>query len=78
MQTKKPVTSVKLYYTKNNGTTWTLITKLDGSAVEHEWTVPTVAAPKTKCKVKIVLMSVTGVNLGSDVSDAVFTITNVH
>jgi hypothetical protein len=75
--TKKPVASIKLYYTKNNGTTWTPIETLAGPAVEYEWTtIPTVTTPKTKCKVKIVLKSSTGATLGSDVSDAVFTISN--
>jgi len=85
---KKPVASIKLYYTKNNGITWILIETLKPittpnsfiapawPAVEYGWTVPPVSGPKTKCKVKIVLKSATGVTLGSDVSDAVFTITN--
>jgi hypothetical protein len=88
--TKSDVASIKLYYTMNNGTTWKPITTLKPiatvatitgilwPAVEYEWTtIPTVTAPKTKCKVKIVLKSSTGATLGSDVSDAVFTITNI-
>jgi hypothetical protein len=87
--TKKPVASVKLYYTKNNGITWipieTLkpITTTPNSFIvpvwpsgDYGWTVPDVPGPKTKCKVKVVLKSATGATLGSDVSDAVFTITN--
>jgi hypothetical protein len=86
--TKSEVASVKLYFTKNNGTTWLPITTLkpittpnsitgsDWPPVEHGWTVPDVPAEKTKCKVKVVLKSATGATLGSDVSDAVFTITN--
>ena len=84
---KNPVASVKLYHTKNNGITWTLITTLKPITTtpsslivpawpsgDYGWTVPPVANPKTKCKVKVVLKSATGATLGSDVSDAVFTI----
>jgi hypothetical protein len=75
--TKKPVESIKLYYTKNNGTTWTLITALAGDETSYEWTsVPTVTTPKTKCKVKVVLRDASGTSLGSDGSDDYFTITN--
>jgi hypothetical protein len=84
---KNPVASVKLYHTKNNGITWTLITTLKPITTtpnslivpawpsgDYGWTVPPVAEPKTKCKVKVVLKSATGATLGSDVSDTVFTI----
>jgi len=75
--TKNPVASIKLYYTKNGGTTWTSITTLtDGELTSHEWTVPAVTSPKTKCKVKVVLKDEVGANLGSDVSDGFFTISN--
>jgi hypothetical protein len=43
---------------------------------EYVWNLPEVPGTKRKCNVKIVLKSATGVTLGSDVSDAVFTITN--
>ena len=68
--------SIKLYYTKNNRLTWTLITTLAGDKTNYDWTVPTVTAPKTKCKVKVVLKDATGNIIGSDVSDAFFTISN--
>lgn len=88
--TKSEVASVKLYYTKNNGTTWLPIEtlkpittedskSLTGSEwppVEYSWSVPNVPGEKTKCKVKVVLKSATGATLGSDVSDAIFTITS--
>ncbi len=75
--TKHPVASIKLYYTKNNGATWTLITSLAGDEVSYDWTpVPTVTTSKTKCKVKVVLKDTNGVTLGSDSSDGYFTLTN--
>jgi hypothetical protein len=90
--TKSDVASVKLYWTKNNGTTWLPIITLQGTTAPnpnvmlepvgpplwpsgaHAWDVPDVPATKTKCKVKVVLKSATGATLGSDVSDAGFTI----
>ena len=77
MRRRSPWTSIKLYYTKNNGTTWTLITTLAGDETSYEWTsVPTVTTPKTKCKVKVVLKDANGASLGSDSSDGYFSITN--
>jgi hypothetical protein len=73
-ETRSDVASVKLYYTKNSGTTWIPITALPGSAVEYEWTLPTLSVPKTKCKVKVVLKDSAGKVVGSDTSDAYFTI----
>jgi hypothetical protein len=73
-QTVRPVTKVKLYYTKNNGATWTLIKKLNGTSASDFWTVPPVARLKTNCKVKVVLYDASGYSVGSDVSDGTFTI----
>ena len=50
------------------------IANLTGSFESHEWTVPEVVKRKTKCKVKVVLKDAGGVTLGSDVSDAYFTV----
>ncbi|NJD55137.1 MAG: hypothetical protein FIA94_01890 [Nitrospirae bacterium] len=71
-----PVDHVVLSYTLNNGLIWKKIDTTsdpldDGS---FTWTVPTLGNPKTKCKVKIVLKNAAGQTLGSDLSDAVFTI----
>jgi hypothetical protein len=75
--TKKPVTSIKLYYTKNKGTTWTLITALAGDETYYEWSpLPAVTTRKTKCKVKVVLKDANGVTLGIDRTDGYFTLTN--
>jgi hypothetical protein len=73
-QAVHPVTKVKLYYTKDNGATWTLIKKLNGNPASDFWTVPTVARSKTNCKVKVVLYDASGYSVGSDVSDGTFTI----
>jgi hypothetical protein len=75
----------------NNGITWESITTVRKPITalkpmtaplwpsgEYTWDLPEVLSgrPKTKCKIKVVLKSATGATLGSDVSDAVFTITN--
>jgi hypothetical protein len=64
---------IKLLYTVNGGTSWRRIATLAGVR-SYEWTVPEVVKRKTKCKVKVVLKGEGGVTLGSDVSDAYFTI----
>jgi len=69
-----PPDSVELYYTKDGGTTWNLITVLDGIDESVDWLVPTVKKPRTECKVKVILRSRGGKSLGSDVSDVNFTI----
>jgi hypothetical protein len=74
-ETKGDVASVKLFYTLNGGTTWKPVTTpLAGNPGGYSWTVPGVSAPKTKCKVKVVLRNSAGATIGSDVSDALFTI----
>jgi hypothetical protein len=78
-ETAHPVTKVQLYYTKNGGTTYSLITTLSGSYLpgdySQSWTVPGVGTtPKTKCKVKVVLKDANGVIQCTDVSDSFFTI----
>jgi hypothetical protein len=78
-ETTQPITKVTLLFTKNGGLTWSLIANLTAgpySPGDHSqpWTVPSVAAPKTKCRVKVVLKDAAGVTRGNDVSDASFTI----
>jgi len=70
--TKGTVSEVKLYYTKNNGTTWKVIKTLTGNAGIYRWSVPSVTS--STCKVKVVLLSGSGAVIGSDVSDASFPI----
>ena len=64
----------KLLYSVNKGKSWHPIATLTGSFRSYEWTVPEVVKRKTKCKVKVVLKDAEGVTLGSDVSDAYFTV----
>jgi hypothetical protein len=70
--TKNPVTSVKLTYTTNGGTTWTLIDTPSGNPGSYNWTVPNVSS--SSCKVKVVLKDASGTALGKDASDGFFTI----
>ena len=69
-----PPDGVELYYTKDGGTTWNLITVLDGTSESFNWLVPTVKNPRSQCKVKVVLRDGQDKSLGSDVSDVYFTI----
>jgi uncharacterized delta-60 repeat protein len=74
-ETKRPVQSVKLFYTVNGGRTWNEI--LPGPAGNpgiFNWTVPTVAVPKRQSKVRVVLKDINGKTVGSDVSNVSFTI----
>jgi hypothetical protein len=73
--TKNDLAEIKLYYTKNNGTTWNFIySPLDLEQRTYEWTLPPGTTTKTKCKVKVVLKDDDGNTLGQDASDDVFTI----
>lgn len=73
--TKRPVASVKLWFTLNGGVTWQAVTSpLSGNPGSYNWTVPTVAATRLKCRVKVVLRDAAGIPVGSDRSDAYFTI----
>ena len=69
--TKKPVASVKLFYTYNGGATWILIKTLNGNPGAYNWRA---SANSANCKVKVVLMDAIGKTIGSDVSDHLFTI----
>jgi hypothetical protein len=73
-RTVRRVARVRLYYTKNNGTTWTLIKTIKGNPASGPWTVPTVSGSKPNCKVKVVLLDSNGYSVGSDVSDGTFII----
>lgn len=77
--TLTPVASITFYYTSNGGMSWKLIDTITSGSFapgpnSHPWTIPTVTAAKLKCKVKMVLKSVTGALVGTDTSDAFFTI----
>jgi hypothetical protein len=75
-ETIRPVAKTKLFYSTNGGNTWNLIKTLKGDpgliGASYSWTVPSVSS--TKCKVKVVLKDASGINVGKDVSDKVFTI----
>ncbi len=73
-QTIRPIAKVILTYTVDGGVTWKAITTFTGNPGTYSWTVPTVSNSKTKCKVKVVLKDSAGNIVGSDVSDAFFTI----
>ena len=72
--TKKSVAKVKLFYTKDGGATWNLITTLTGNPGSYPWTVPPVIKTRTNCKVKVVLRDESGNILGADSSDDYFII----
>jgi uncharacterized repeat protein (TIGR02543 family) len=72
--TSRPVASVKVFLTQNGGATWSLIAAVPGNPGSYGWTVPSLAKPTSKCKMKIDLRDVNGVNVGTDVSDGYFTI----
>ena len=62
---------ISLYYTSDNGTTWTLIAGNEANDGTYNWTVPTINS--ALCKVRINATDLAG-NYNSDKSDAVFTI----
>jgi C1A family cysteine protease len=71
---KSLVESVRLYYSKNNGSSWKLIQELESNLGSYSWTVPSVSETKGNCKVKVVLKNGSGSKVGSDFSNTVFTI----
>ena len=73
-ETWNPVAQVELFYTKDGGATWNLIESVDGAPENYDWLVPTLKSAKKKCKVKVVLRDANGKTVGSDSSDAFFTI----
>lgn len=75
-ETKNPVSSAKLSYSLDNGTTWKLITTVfDTNQRTYPWTIPTdIKGVKDKCKVKVQLFDSHNASLGNDLSDAPFTI----
>jgi hypothetical protein len=74
-ETKGIVAEVRIYYTKNGGTTWNLIGVVpDNPGRCDSWTVPTVEKTRRKCKVKVVLIDDKGHRLGVDTSDTFFVI----
>lgn len=73
--TKRAVASVRLWFTLNGGVTWQAVTPLlSGNPGSYDWTIPTVATTRVKCRVKVVLRDAAGYPVGRDSSDAYFTI----
>jgi hypothetical protein len=72
--TSRPVAKTVVFLTTNGGTTWVNIGTLAGNPGTFPWTVKPVASPKTKCKIKVVLKDAGGATVGSDLSNAPFTI----
>jgi len=76
--TKRSVEKVKLLYTKNGGEKWIPIHTFTGENPGfYEWIAPDVPKTKSKCKVKVVLKDANGNTVGSDTSDAYFTIDSI-
>jgi hypothetical protein len=73
-QLKTPAASVKISYSKDNGTTWIPIATRLGNPGSHSWDVPAVKTDKTRCRVKVVLKDANGKTIASDISDETFTI----
>jgi cysteine-rich repeat protein/parallel beta-helix repeat protein len=73
--TKRPVKHVYLYYTDDGGASWKwIIGFTDSNPGSYVWKVPSVGTTKTQCKVKLLLLDSSGINIGKDKSDAYFTI----
>ena len=70
--TKSDVAQVRIFYTRNNGTTWVPIDQPAGNPGSYLWAVPSVTS--NKAKVKVVLKDGQGKTIGSDVSDHAFDI----
>lgn len=73
-ETLRPVQRVRLFYTKDSGTTWISIVSLNSNPGIYPWTVPLVPSEKKRCKIKVGFLDAKGVSIGSDVSDGYFTI----
>lgn len=71
-ETKKPVAKAKLFYTKDGGSTWTLIKTVTNNPGSYNWAVPDV--PSSSCKVKAVLKDSNGNTVGTDISNGYFAI----
>jgi uncharacterized delta-60 repeat protein len=74
--TKRPVASVRLSYTLNNGVSWKPIDTSADSSDDgtFAWAAPPVTVTKNRVRVKVVLKDMNNVTLGSDKSDAKFRI----
>lgn len=71
--TVAPVTKVSLQY-NTGGFSWSNIATISGNPGTYNWTIPAVTSPKNKVRVRVILRRANGTSVGSDMSDAFFTI----
>ncbi len=71
--TIRPVAKTYVATSVNAGASW-VRTMLDVNPGKYSWTPVRPKAPLTRCKVKVELRDAAGVLLGSDTSDAFFTV----
>jgi hypothetical protein len=72
--TRKPVAMILVSCTTDGGTTWTDVAEVPGDADGCGWSVPEVAQTSNRCRLRVELLSVKGLVLGTDVSEGEFTI----
>jgi hypothetical protein len=74
--TIRPVQSVKIYGSPNQGQsgTWRLLTTVQGNPGYYDWTVPIVGTTKDKCRLGVLLLDSGSTNIGQDAGDGNFTI----
>ena len=72
--TVRDVAMVKLFYSKDGGSSWTLIQPIAGNPGTHDWTVPAPNGNKKSCLVKVILYDSSDKQVGADTSDDPFKI----
>jgi len=72
--TVRDVEGVRLFYSKDGGSTWTLIQPIAGNPGTHDWTVPAPNGNKKSCLVKVILYDSSDKQVGADTSDDPFKI----
>ena len=70
--TKRPVSSVKIFFSKNAGAKWSPMAIEVGNPGTSTFNAPAVTS--SNCLVKVVLLDATNLPLGNDISDALFTV----
>jgi hypothetical protein len=63
-----------IYYSKNGGTSWSLIATVPENLGSYSWSVPATSTAKSTCKVKVVLRDSKKIILTTDVSAGFFAI----
>ncbi len=62
-----------IYYSRTSGSLWSLITGA-ATGTSYTWTLPAPPANQKKCLVRVIAFDASGTKVGTDVSDAPFTI----